>query len=90
MQLYILFLFYLLIMSFVTYCTYANDKKRAQKKQWRIKEHTLLCMSFFGGALGGIMAMYGKRHKNRKFIFIFVNCISIIIHLFLLYTLYTK
>ncbi len=81
---FIIFLVFLLVMSAVTYFTYAADKRKAKAKKWRIKEHTLLCMSFFGGALGGIFAMYGLRHKNRKWYFNAVNFGGLILHIVIL------
>ncbi len=82
------FIAYLLIFSFITYMTYAADKRKAQSKQWRIKEHTLLMMSFLGGALGGIFAMYGLRHKNRKWYFNLVNFGSLLLHIILLFVFF--
>lgn len=79
-----LFLVYLLVLSAVTYFTYSADKRKAKSKQWRIKEQTLLLMSFFGGALGGIFAMYGLRHKNRKWYFNLVNFGGLILHILIL------
>lgn len=77
-------LIYILVLSVVTFFTYGNDKKRAKARQWRIKEHTLLSMSFLGGALGGLIAMYQLRHKNRKWYFNVVNISGLILHIVLL------
>lgn len=84
---YLYFIGFLLIMSFITYCVYASDKRKAGKGAWRTKEATLLTLSFLGGALGGLFAMYGLRHKNRKWYFNLVNFGSLIIHIVILYFL---
>ncbi len=84
---YLYLLIFLLIMSFITYCFYANDKRKAKNGAWRTKEATLLLLSFLGGALGGLFAMYGLRHKNRKWYFNVVNFGSLIIHIVIVFFL---
>lgn len=89
-NLFIGYIALLLFASIITYLTYSLDKRKAVKGTWRTKEKTLLLMSFFFGAFGGILAMYAKRHKNKHWYFVFVNFFSIIIHLVLAYFLYGK
>lgn len=81
MELYLIFIIYIAVMSLVTFITYGIDKRRAIKKQWRIKESVLLGMALLGGAVGAILAMYGIRHKNRKWYFVAVNFISLILYI---------
>lgn len=87
---YLYFMIFLLVMSLVTFSTYAADKRKAVKKQYRIKEATLLTMSFLGGALGGLFAMYGIRHKNRKWYFVLTNVGSLILHIVILFLLFSN
>ncbi len=87
---YLYVLGFLLVMSFITFSVYAADKRKAKNGSWRIKEATLLTLSFLGGALGGIFAMYGIRHKNRKWYFNLVNFGSLILHIVLVYFLCVK
>ena len=68
----------LAVVSIVTYCLYAADKKKAQKGEWRIPEATLLLTSFFGGAIGGVCAMFFKRHKTKHWYFRVVNLLGLI------------
>lgn len=42
------------------------DKRKAQKKLWRIPEATLLTVALLGGSLGCIYGMYHFHHKTRK------------------------
>lgn len=70
------FLAYLLIFSVITFTLYATDKRRAQRNAWRIPEWTLLSCSFFGGAIGGYIAMRLLRHKTRKWRFHIVNIVG--------------
>lgn len=44
----------------------AADKRAAIKNKSRVRESTLLAMTFFGGAAGMYLAMLLFRHKTRK------------------------
>lgn len=68
------------IMSLITFILYAVDKKRAIKKQWRIKEVVLLGFTFCLGSIGGLCGLYVLRHKNKHWYFVVVNFVSLIIH----------
>lgn len=72
-----IYLIYLAIVSLVTFIAYAIDKQKAKKGAWRIPEATLLGLSFFGGALGGYLAMYAVRHKTKKLKFHLVNLLGL-------------
>ena len=45
------------------------DKIQAQQSGRRLSERSLYFMTFLGGSLGMICAMYVLRHKNRKWSF---------------------
>ena len=64
--------------SFLTFLLYVADKEKAKRNAWRISEKTLLLLSFFGGAVGGYLAMNMVRHKTRKWYFHFVNIVGLI------------
>ena len=68
---------YLIGLSFLTFCFYVADKGKAKRNAWRIPEKVLLTASFFGGAIGGYLAMYLVRHKTKKGYFHFVNLLGI-------------
>lgn len=57
---------YLVIINFVTFAAFAVDKIAAIERKSRIRIVTLLALSFFGGSVGGLIAMYLLRHKTRK------------------------
>lgn len=44
---------------------YGLDKKRAEKKQWRISEATLLLFAAIGGSMGAWLGMRLFHHKTR-------------------------
>jgi uncharacterized membrane protein YsdA (DUF1294 family) len=69
------------VMSIITFIFYYADKRKAIKGKWRIPEATLLGLSFFGGAVGGILAMNIFRHKTKHWYFWAVNILALIIHI---------
>ncbi len=82
----IIYACYLLVLSSITFLTYAIDKNKAKRGGWRVKEKVLLLMSILGGAFGGILAMKKFRHKTKgeHWYFTAINVIGIIIHVALL------
>lgn len=77
---FIAYLIIIFVMSLITYSFYRIDKKRAQRNyNPRIKERTLLLLSVFFGAFGGLIAMYTLRHKTKHWYFVVVNVISFIL-----------
>ena len=77
------------IMSLITLIFYKVDKVKAIKNKYRIKEKTLVMLSFFFGSIGGLIGMYVIRHKNRHFKFIFTNWLFFIIHIVIGYFMLT-
>lgn len=63
-------LLYLLIINLLTFLIMAIDKFKAKRMSRRIPEKTLFTLVFLGGGIGGIIAMYTIRHKNKKVRFI--------------------
>lgn len=57
---------YLVIINFITFAAFAIDKIAAIERKYRIRIVTLLALAFFGGSIGGLIAMYLLRHKTRK------------------------
>lgn len=58
-------LIYLLIVNAVSFLLMLADKRKAQKKLWRIPEATLLGIAAIGGSIGSLAGMYLFRHKTR-------------------------
>ena len=57
---------YIIAVSLLTLILFGLDKWKAIHGKWRIRESTLLGLSFIGGAAGGLAGMYLFRHKIRK------------------------
>ena len=56
----------------------AWDKRKAKKKRWRTPEAVLLCLGFFGGAVGALIGMSLFRHKTRHWYFRAVNLLGLV------------
>ena len=59
-------LFYLLTINALGLLIMLADKRRAQKKLWRIPEATLITVAILGGSIGVLLGMRVFRHKTRK------------------------
>ncbi|OCN04358.1 hypothetical protein A4S06_11440 [Erysipelotrichaceae bacterium MTC7] len=59
-------LYYVIGINGVTYIAFARDKYAAMKHRKRIPIMTLLGLTFIGGSIGGLFAMYSLRHKTQK------------------------
>ena len=73
-----IYLIILGVLSLITFILYAVDKAKAENGEWRIPEATLLGFSFFGGAIGGYLAMNLVRHKTKHWYFHAVNILGIL------------
>ena len=60
------FLGYLFLINALAFLLMLADKRKAQKKLWRIPEATLMTMAAMGGSIGALAGMYTFRHKTRK------------------------
>lgn len=58
-------LIYFLIINAVGFVLMLADKRKAQKKLWRIPESTLLTVAAMGGSVGCLAGMYTFRHKTK-------------------------
>ena len=62
-----------------------TDKRRAQKKQWRVPERTLLLL---GAAGGEFIAMLCIRHKTKHLKFVISMPVFIVLHIVLFYRIF--
>ncbi len=60
------FLGYLFLVNALAFLLMLADKRKAQKKLWRIPEATLMTTAAIGGSIGALAGMYTFRHKARK------------------------
>ena len=71
---------YLIAINLITFTAFGADKLFAIKKRSRISERTLLLLSFVGGSVGGLTAMYIFWHKVRKLKFTLAVPLMLILH----------
>ena len=57
---------YLIVINIATFIAFAIDKYNAVMHRSRIRIVTLLILSFLGGSIGGLLAMYLFKHKTKK------------------------
>ncbi len=67
----------LAVISLAAFVLYGADKSKAKRGKWRIPEKVLLGVSFFGGAVGGLLGMTLFRHKTKHWYFWAVNLIGL-------------
>ena len=58
-------LIYLHIVNACAFLLMLADKRKAQKKLWRIPEATLMTSAAIGGSIGALAGMYCFRHKTK-------------------------
>lgn len=71
-------LIFYLFMSVAAFALYGVDKHRARQNQWRVKESTLLWISFLGGSVGALIGMRAFRHKTKHRYFGFVGFLGLV------------
>lgn len=81
------FIAYIAVVSLILCILMYIDKKRAIRKEWRIKENTLFTLAILGGALGGVLGMYLFRHKTKHNLFAFGFPLLAAIHVYLIVTI---
>ena len=70
-EVFYLIIAYLVIVNLVAFAMFGIDKKKAQKKQWRISEKALFLSAILGGSIGAILGMYTFHHKTKHWYFQF-------------------
>ena len=76
---------YLIAINILPFIVFAIDKYKAVKEKSRVRIVTLLSLSFFGGAVGGLAAMYIFRHKTKVNYFTVGLPLMIVTHLILIF-----
>lgn len=71
-----------IVLSFITFASYASDKRRAQAGAWRISEFRLHLFSLLGGWPGAFLAQKSFRHKTVKKSFQFTFWLTVLLYQF--------
>lgn len=78
---------YLLVVNLAGFFLMGIDKKRAKRKQWRIREKALFLPAVLGGAAGAVLGMTVFHHKTRHWYFKLGMPVLLILQLILLWWL---
>lgn len=65
----LIIIIYLVVINIVGYAMMGIDKRKAQKKEWRISEAALFTAALLGGSIGSIAGMQRFRHKTKHWYF---------------------
>lgn len=82
-------LLYLIIINGITFIAFGVDKFLAVKNLRRIPEKDLLALSFIGGSIGGLLAMFAFNHKVAKSAFLLKFLFVLLATLFIVFFLIT-
>lgn len=80
-----LILVYMLIINIITFILFSMDKLKAMQHRKRIRENTLLGLSFIGGATGGLLAMHIFKHKIRNPYFLYGLPLAVLVQILVIY-----
>lgn len=79
MNLFTIFISYLLMINLAGFLLMGVDKRKARKNKWRIPEKTLFLTALLGGSIGSILGMYTFRHKTKHTAFVIgMPCILVL------------
>lgn len=76
---------YFIGINVLAFFLYYLDKQKSLLKKRRIRESTLLIVSFMGGSFLGYLGMFMFHHKTRKWYFHVVNLVSIVLYSYFFY-----
>lgn len=75
----IYFFIYLIFINIFSFVLFGIDKRKAERKAWRISESILMGASILGGAVGSLIGMVVFKHKlSKKKFYIGIPCILIL------------
>ncbi|MDP4094001.1 MAG: DUF1294 domain-containing protein [Bacillota bacterium] len=79
------FLSYLVVLNLTGFITVGVDKRKARKREWRIRERTFFIISLIGGCPGVYSGLLFFRHKTRHWYFMIGIPAIFILQLILLF-----
>jgi uncharacterized membrane protein YsdA (DUF1294 family) len=69
------------IINLLTLLMFIVDKQAARAGRWRIPERNLLMLLLLGGVIGGMIGIFGIRHKSQHRSFRLVVIIALVLHI---------
>ena len=77
-------IYWFLFITIFTFGSFGVDKWLAVKHRRRVSEFFLLSISFWGGSLGGVVAMILFRHKVAKKSFVLKMALVVLVQLLII------
>lgn len=62
-------LIYFGLINVTAFAVFGYDKRKAQRREWRVPEKTLFALAAVGGSVGALAGMYVFRHKTKHWKF---------------------
>ncbi|HLR92020.1 MAG TPA: DUF1294 domain-containing protein [Atopostipes sp.] len=84
----ILVLFLIMGLNIHSFFLFYRDKRKAQKKQYRIPERTLIFSAFLAGGIGAWFGMTIFRHKTKHLAFKISMPIAMMLTVFIIFVLF--
>lgn len=81
------FIYYLIVINFLSFVLFGLDKWFAKKKKNRIRNSTLIGLSVLGGSVGSLFGMYLFRHKTKTWYYVYGIPVIFIIQIIIFYYL---
>lgn len=66
-----LIVIYIIAVNIISFIVMGMDKRKAQKRAWRIPESILFVLAIIGGSIGSILGMHLFHHKTRHWYFLY-------------------
>lgn len=74
---------YLAVINLIGFAMMGIDKRRAVKKQWRIRESSLFLVALIGGSAGCLIGMRTFHHKTKHWYFVYGMPAILVLQIFL-------
>ena len=81
------FIYYLIVINFLSFVLFGLEKWFAKKKKNRIRNSTLIGLSVLGGSVGSLFGMYLFRHKTQTWYYVYGIPVIFIIQIIIFYYL---
>ena len=81
------FIYYLIVINFLSFVLFGLDKWFAKKKKNRIRNSTLIGLSVLGVSIGSLFGMYLFRHKTQTWYYVYGIPVIFIIQIIIFYNL---